>query len=196
MWDLGTPFFSAVKSRNWSSCFPRGSSGKKSTCNAGDVGDNGFNSWVEKIPWRRKWQATQYSHLGNPIGRGAWWAIVHGVTKTWTQLSEHVHTHTHTHTHIFRGPNFSDQRRNLKLLIYTEFKIFTYTVPGNIPLICCREEGRTSFESHELSHWTDEKIKALTGKIWSLGPNWLISILLFFMQVNSPLRPNLKKEPR
>ena len=53
-----------------------------------------------------------------------------------------------------------------------------------------------SFESHELSHWTDEKIKALTGKIWSLGPNWLISILLFFMQVNSPLRPNLKKEPR
>ena len=75
----------------------------------------------------------------------------------------HTHTHTHTHTCIFRGPNFSDQRRNLKPLIYTEFKISTYTVTGNIPLICCSEEGRTSFESHELSHWTDEKIKALTG---------------------------------
>ena len=23
----------------------------------------------------------------NPIDRGAWWAIVHGVAKSWTQLS-------------------------------------------------------------------------------------------------------------
>ena len=23
----------------------------------------------------------QYSCLGNPMGRGAWWATVHGVTK-------------------------------------------------------------------------------------------------------------------
>ena len=70
---------------------------------------------------------------------------------------------THTHTYILRGPNFNDQRRNLEPLLYTEYKIFTYTVTGNIPLICCSEEGRTSPEGHELSHWTGEKIKALTG---------------------------------
>ena len=29
----------------------------------------------------------QYSCLGNPMGRGAWWAAVHGVTKSRTQLS-------------------------------------------------------------------------------------------------------------
>ena len=29
----------------------------------------------------------QYSRLGNPIDRGAWRATVHGVTKSWTQLS-------------------------------------------------------------------------------------------------------------
>ena len=29
----------------------------------------------------------QYSCLGNPMDRGTWWAIVHGVAKSWTQLS-------------------------------------------------------------------------------------------------------------
>ena len=33
------------------------------------------------------------------MDRGAWQAIVHGVTKSWTQLSMHMHMHTHTHTH-------------------------------------------------------------------------------------------------
>ena len=28
----------------------------------------------------------QYSRLENPMDRGAWWAIVHRVTKSWTQL--------------------------------------------------------------------------------------------------------------
>ena len=28
----------------------------------------------------------QYSCLENPMDRGAWWATVHGVTKSWTQL--------------------------------------------------------------------------------------------------------------
>ena len=29
----------------------------------------------------------QYSCLENPTDRGAWWATVHGVTKSWTRLS-------------------------------------------------------------------------------------------------------------
>ena len=29
----------------------------------------------------------QFSCLGNPMDRGAWWVIVHGVAKNWTQLS-------------------------------------------------------------------------------------------------------------
>ena len=28
----------------------------------------------------------QYSCLGNPTDRGAWWATVHGLAKSWTQL--------------------------------------------------------------------------------------------------------------
>ena len=35
-----------------------GTSGKESTCSAGEIGDGGFNPWVGKIPWRRVWQPT------------------------------------------------------------------------------------------------------------------------------------------
>ena len=30
----------------------------------------------------------QYSCLENPIDRGAWWATVHGLAKSWTRLSD------------------------------------------------------------------------------------------------------------
>ena len=36
----------------------------------------------------------QYSCLENPTDRGAWWAIVHRVAKSWTWLKELSHTHT------------------------------------------------------------------------------------------------------
>ena len=42
-------------------CLLCGSTDKDSICNAGDhlqYRRPGFNSWVEKIPWRRKWQPT------------------------------------------------------------------------------------------------------------------------------------------
>ena len=34
----------------------------------------------------------QYSCLENPVDRGAWWAAVHGVTKSQTQLSNFTFT--------------------------------------------------------------------------------------------------------
>ena len=42
---------------------------------------HGFDPRVRKILWRGKWQPTQYSYLGNLMGRGAWQAIVQGVAK-------------------------------------------------------------------------------------------------------------------
>ena len=52
----------------------------------------GFDPWVGKIPWRRKWQASQYSCLEHSKDRGAWWATVHRVTKNQTWLSDWTHT--------------------------------------------------------------------------------------------------------
>ena len=38
--------------------FPGGTSGKESTCQCRRCKRYGFNPWVGKIPWRRKWQPT------------------------------------------------------------------------------------------------------------------------------------------
>ena len=51
---------------------------KESACNTGDPG---FNPWVRKISWRRKWQPIRYSCLENSMDRGAWRALVHGVAR-------------------------------------------------------------------------------------------------------------------
>ena len=34
----------------------------------------------------------QYSCLENPMDRGAWWAAVHGVARSWTQPSDFTFT--------------------------------------------------------------------------------------------------------
>ena len=44
----------------------------------------------------------QYSCLKSSMGRGAWWATVHGVATSWAQLSYWANTHTHTHTHLWQ----------------------------------------------------------------------------------------------
>ena len=46
-----------------------------------------FDPWVGKIPWKRKY-ILQYSCLENLMDRRAWWATVHGVTKSQTGLSD------------------------------------------------------------------------------------------------------------
>ena len=37
-----------------------------------------------RSPGERNGNPLQYSCLENPMGKGAWWAIVHGVTKSRT----------------------------------------------------------------------------------------------------------------
>ena len=58
--------------------FPRWLSGKESTC---QCRRHGFDLWAGKIPWRKKWQANQFSCLENPMERGTWWTTVHGVVR-------------------------------------------------------------------------------------------------------------------
>ena len=41
-----------------------------------------FNPWVRKIPWRMEWLPTPVFLPGEFLGRGAWQATVHGVTKS------------------------------------------------------------------------------------------------------------------
>ena len=42
---------------------------------------HGFDSWVGKIPWRRKWQPTPVFLPGESHGQGAWQVTVDGVAR-------------------------------------------------------------------------------------------------------------------
>ena len=64
--------------------FSGGSDGKESACSEVDrglipgLGDSLTNGNDYLLP---------YSCLENSMNRGAWWATVHGVAKSWTRLS-------------------------------------------------------------------------------------------------------------
>ena len=54
---------------------------KNPPVSAGDVRDAGSISGLERSPGGGLGNPPQYSCLENPMERGAWWAIVHGVAK-------------------------------------------------------------------------------------------------------------------
>ena len=61
--------------------FTGGSVSKDSACNARDLGSI---PGKERSPGEGNSNPLQYSCLGNPIDRGAWWATVHGAAKSLT----------------------------------------------------------------------------------------------------------------
>ena len=69
--------------------FPYSSVGKESTYNVGDL--TGFNPWVGKIPWRRKW-------LPTPV---FWPGEFHGLYSPWglkeLDMTERLSLHTLLH---------------------------------------------------------------------------------------------------
>ena len=67
---------------------------KNLPANAGDTKDAGSNLGQEDCP--EEGMATHSSIFAwrIPMDRGAWWATLHGITKSWTQLSDLTYTHT------------------------------------------------------------------------------------------------------
>ena len=61
-----------------------GSDDKESACNAGDLG---LIPELGRCPGEGKSNPLQYSCLENSMDREAWWAIVYGTAKSWTQVS-------------------------------------------------------------------------------------------------------------
>ena len=86
----------------WASLVAQWLKKKKSTCNAGDVGDAGSIPGSGRSSRGGHSNPLQYSSLENPMDRGIRWAIIHGVAKNQTQLKRlTTSTYTHTHTHIY-----------------------------------------------------------------------------------------------
>ena len=61
---------------------------KNLPASAGDTRDASSIRGSGRAPGARHGSPLQYSCLENPTDRRTWWAAVHGVTKSWTQLSD------------------------------------------------------------------------------------------------------------
>ena len=68
-----------------------------------------FDPWSGRSPEEGHGNPLQYSCLENPTDRGAWWATVHGVAKSWTWLKQ-------LSTHALWSTSHADhQRRKVEL---------------------------------------------------------------------------------
>ena len=72
--------------------FLAGSVVKNPPASAGDTRDVGSIPGLRRSSGEGNGYPLQYSCLGNPMDREAWWARVHRVTKNWTQM-EQLSTH-------------------------------------------------------------------------------------------------------
>ena len=68
--------------------FPGGIVVKNLPANAGDKGDAGLIPGLGRSLGGGNGNSLQYSCLGNPMDREAWWATVHGVADSQIQLSD------------------------------------------------------------------------------------------------------------
>ena len=57
----------------------------KTACN---VGDPGLIPGSGRSPVEENGNPLQCFWLGSPMDRGVWWATVHGIAKSWAQLSD------------------------------------------------------------------------------------------------------------
>ena len=101
-----------------------------------------FPGWEDRPPSnprRRNWLPTPAFCLENPMDRGTWWATVHGVAESWTQLSVWEHTQgggsksillwcmSNSVLPLFSSKSFIVSGLTFKSLIHFEF-IFVYGV--------------------------------------------------------------------
>ena len=80
----------SLASTNWKLKYPPAGASqvaqllKNLPCN---TRDERCKTRVRKIPWRRRWQPAPVFLPGRSHGQRSRWAVVHGVTKSWTWLS-------------------------------------------------------------------------------------------------------------
>ena len=72
---------------------PSGAVVKSPPANTGDARDMGSISGLGRSPGVRNDNPLQYSLLENPMNRGVWRAIAHGVARARHGLAHSIHTH-------------------------------------------------------------------------------------------------------
>ena len=87
-----------------------------------------------KYDGEEKGNPLQYSCRENPVDGGAWWAAVHGVAKSRTQLSDFTFTF---HFHALEKEKA------------THSSVLAWRIPGMGSLVGCRLWGRTELDTTE-----------------------------------------------
>src|SRR5574341_351477 len=94
--------------------------------------DTSSISESERSPGGGNGNLLQYSCLENPMDRGAWWAVVHGVTKSRTRLSDFTFT--------FYFPALEKE-------MATHSSVLAWRIPGT-----AEPGGLPSMGSHRVEH--------------------------------------------
>ena len=66
--------------------FPGGTNGEELPASAGDIRNVGSIPGSGRSSGKGHGDPLQYSCLQNPMDRGAWWAMIHRVAKSWTRM--------------------------------------------------------------------------------------------------------------
>ena len=109
-----------------------GSAGKEIACNAEDARDMGLLPGLGISPGGGHGNPLQYSCLENPMDGGAWWAAVHGVTKSRTQPTDFTFT--------FHFPELDKE-------MATHSSVLAWRIPG-----MGEPSGLPSMGSHRVRH--------------------------------------------
>ena len=76
-----------IQIKNWVFLLcPGGASGKEPACQCRRLRDGSLIPGSGRSSGEGHGNPLQNSCLKNPLDRGAWWAMVYGVVKSWTQL--------------------------------------------------------------------------------------------------------------
>ena len=134
-----------IWSYTWWWGFPGGTVGKNPPANTGDARDLGLIPVLGKYPGVGNGNPLQCSCLENPVDRGAWWATVHWVAETGTQLSDWAQHSTYTGWWGYSSEqkrlslpdwwlfsNISAQRGRMQLG-FSWFQALVWPITGHVP---------------------------------------------------------------
>ena len=115
--------------------FPGGSVVKNPPANAGDMG---YIPHSGRSPGEGNGNPFPVFLPGKSMDRGAWWAAVHGVTKSQTRLSDFT---------------FPFHFHALEKEMATHSSVLAWRVPGTGSLVGCQLWGRTESDTTERLHF-------------------------------------------
>ena len=121
-------------------CFPGGSVVKNPPANEGDARD-ALDTWIGKIPWRRKWQPTPVFLAGKFHGQRSLVDTVHGAPESWigqyickyqlvrkTEAGNTKEIHSSHKFNEFWGWNFNAGLLTLEILLVWLHLILPFTI--------------------------------------------------------------------